>query len=94
MYHEEKYTSEGDVTLLDRQTGESKTIHWGPGHSIEYWWQDGNGSCDCNRFLDFYRDAKEVNIMEVESPCGNARFIVTHIDGKSVSFKKWNQDYE
>lgn len=50
----EELTSEGDVTLYDRKTKQSRTIHWGPGHSIEWWWQEGNGSCDCNRHLYFW----------------------------------------
>lgn len=33
------------VTLLDTQTGETREV----GGILDFWWAEGNGSCDCNR---------------------------------------------
>lgn len=83
-----EYADEADITLLDRTTGESRTVHWGPGHSHEFWWQSGNGHCDCNRGNYFHGE------LSCENRCGHSRYIITHVDGSAVNFEEWNHGYE
>ena len=90
------YTDEGDVTIYDRLTKQSRTVHWGPGYSLEFWWQDGNGSCDCNRALYFWEpeiEAGEVSADSVGGVCCCERYVITHVNGESVNFAEWNADW-
>ena len=92
----EQFTDEGDVTIYDRVTKQSRTVHWGPGYSLAFWWQDGNGSCDCNRALYFWRpelEAGEVTEEEIGSVCQYSRYVITHVNGEPVNFKEWNADW-
>ena len=41
-----------NVTLLDTQTGETRKHSGAP----PFWWEHGNGTCDCNREIQFGRD--------------------------------------
>ena len=48
------------VTLLDTKTGERRDCSDKHG-DVEFdvfWWQEGNGSCDCNRALLFDRNGE------------------------------------
>jgi hypothetical protein len=38
--------------ITDRKTGETAVTTV---TASEFWWTEGNGSCDCNRFLDLRR---------------------------------------
>jgi len=70
------------ITLKDNQTGEIKDIEYfcsGPyeyateRELVEFIWEDGNNSCDCNRFSEFYPDS------EKDYPCGDERFTLIFI---------------
>lgn len=39
------------ITLLDTRTGQQTTIteDWDSIDAAEFYWEEGNGSCDCNR---------------------------------------------
>jgi hypothetical protein len=55
------------VTLHDRVTGETKTIvvpsYLEAGEEPStFWWDMGNGSCDCNRGSYFYWDCPSADI--------------------------------
>ena len=94
----EEFTEEVGVTIYDRKTKESRTFHWGPSHSPEFWWQEGNGSCDCNRHLYFWNwdfpESEDENNGFPEGYCqGCERYIITHIDGEVVNFNEWNSSY-
>ena len=41
------------ATLKDNKTSETKTFDT---EYSEFWWEEGNGSCDCNRGLEFGLD--------------------------------------
>lgn len=84
----DEFTSSGRITIHDRETKETRTINWGPGHSIEYWWQEGNGHCDCNRGLYFW------GYKDIEVRCGHSRYVITHVDGHEVDFEEWNSAWE
>ncbi len=55
-------------------------------HSIEYYYTEGNGACDCNKVLDLSRHAGEVD--NWEQPCGDTLetvgIIATMSDGRSI----------
>lgn len=40
----------------------------------QFWWEEGNAGCDCNRELFFLRARGEND--DVETKCGEARFSV------------------
>lgn len=44
-----------------------------------YWWEDGNGSCDCNRGREFYRS----NGIEADPKCGHESFLIKIINPKT-----------
>lgn len=41
--------------------------------SLPFWWEEGNGSCDCNRELFFLGDREDLE-------CGDDRFEITHFE--------------
>lgn len=51
---------------------------WSP--EEEFLWEEGNFSCDCNRFLLFYDDPSNPT-NEEKCPCGDTRFTVLEIGG-------------
>lgn len=82
------------ATIIDTQTGESvqydcSKLDWydGDDGSSEFWWTEGNFSCDCNRGLSFYR-AKHKAEPDDELGCGAGRYrvpFVTLSDGRVVN---------
>lgn len=58
----------------------------------KFWWQDGNGSCDCNRRLYFYRvlygDDDYLDIPEV---CSHGQYIVSLTVAGAVVYEE-NQE--
>lgn len=88
-----------NVTVYDRVTKQSRVILFGPARA-EAWWQEGDGSCDCNRCFEFWRaelESEELSHKDVEVPgdlCVAERYVVTHFNGKPVSFSEWNADYK
>lgn len=75
------------ITLKDRNTNESKNLP--VSNYDDFYFQEGNGSCDCNRELLW-------GLAMSEQPfcIGCKRFIITHVDGVEVEFKTWNQGYD
>jgi hypothetical protein len=79
------------VVLRRVSTGEEVTIEneaaWlGPPEreSLEFWWTEGNGGCDCNRSLYFER-AKGVGEGGLtDHPCGNEAFALTVLEADGV----------
>lgn len=70
------------VTLRDNLTHEEKGITHTCADSqdlsakelADFMWEDGNYSCDCNRFSHFYPCSDE------NYPCGDERFTLVSID--------------
>jgi hypothetical protein len=71
------------ITIKDNKTGKIKDIEYlWTGESsdyaseqelVEFIWEVGNMSCDCNRFSKFYPDSEECY------PCGDERFTLIFI---------------
>lgn len=83
------------VTIRKNETGEEVDVPepWSlpreqdDEDSIDYWWSEGNGSCDCNRYLYFER-AKGAS--PDEAKCGDGRYgIRVEIDGET-----WTDELE
>lgn len=66
-------TSTGEVVVYDAD--------W-PWHG-PFWWTQGNGNCDCNRYL-FFERAKGYD--PDESRCGHGRYriVAIRVDGQTV----------
>jgi hypothetical protein len=64
-----------NVKITFKKTGESVVVS-----SIfgEYWWTEGNGSCDCNRRIDFFR-AKGLELRTGCGPCSEGLFAVEFV---------------
>lgn len=81
-YYDDSVTG---LHILDRVTG---VIHTATGQYTrfsEYWWREGNGSCDCNR-----KGACGLAV-EVHGTCdGCVRFVIVHPDGTPRA--GWNDD--
>lgn len=73
------------VHLLDTQTGERAVYQTTQYADMDYeggvfnpfWWEEGNGSCDCNREL-FFRRARDEDEPD-EVTCGDRRFRIERI---------------
>jgi uncharacterized membrane protein len=88
------------VTLRDTVTGSEVTIQTeaDPG-----WWEYGNGSCDCNRAIEFPDVDEEMDAaMRAEHPdlpdhvglCyGAKRFLIVACDCLDVTLAELNSDY-
>ena len=44
-----------------------------------YYWTDGNGGCDCNRFLEFER-AKNNNPNLEDAICGHGKYTILYAE--------------
>ena len=78
------------VTMRDMETQEERTfsmdgIEWGDGS--DFWWSEGNYSCDCNRHLEFQEAKTGVRPMDDNISCNGERYTVICIkleDGTKV----------
>lgn len=59
------------VTFIDRETGAMATS---TEPMSEFWWTEGNGSCDCNRAYVF---GVEDDVMK----CQSKRFLAVDVEG-------------
>lgn len=60
----------------------------------QYWWEEGNASCDCNR-EDFFMET--LGLPEIpceESICSDGRFLVrlTNNDTGEVLYDEWERE--
>lgn len=75
------------IKLKDKNTGETKEIFdevndidpedsyvFSEHELISFRWEEGNDSCDCNRFIHFYPESEE------SYPCGDERFELISIN--------------
>ncbi len=64
------------VRITNKETKESRDKFYEGTYdeSTEYWWKEGNFSCDCNRELEFYRANGEE--FEGLHKCGDDRYSV------------------
>lgn len=61
------------IDITEVATGITVTVEW-DGEGAEFWWEEGNGSCDCNRWLYFQR-AHGIE-PDDDVPCSEGRFTV------------------
>lgn len=38
---------------------------------IRFWWEDGNGGCDCNRSIFLHRSYPDLEVFKEEFKCGD-----------------------
>lgn len=68
------------VLVTENATGETRPVtmegSWdSPGR---FWWNEGNGACDCNRHLAFHGwPDYEDGDAEFDIPCGHGRYSVS-----------------
>lgn len=67
-----------DVTVTLRRTSDGVTRKWTEARNSlcdpRYWWEEGNGSCDCNRTIYFARAGGEEEPDDDEYLCGDTAF--------------------
>ena len=77
------------ITLLDTLTGD--TCAFDDYHSL-YFWEEGNGSCDCNRAIMMQRDRRsEASLDGVCDGC--KRFLIVACDHPKSILRDMNQNY-
>jgi len=74
-----------NICLLDTETGQVKEFNspFDPN-----WWEDGNGSCDCNRITAFLKDKPFPQYC-----LGSTRYLVLYSDDPDFSFDRYNEGY-
>jgi hypothetical protein len=69
------------VQITDNLTDESRTVpmdgEWEGLGGGEFWWNEGNGACDCNRDLAFHGWPPSYEGEDDDGmPCGHTRYTV------------------
>ena len=57
--------------------------------SQRFWWEEGNGSCDCNRKL-FFGYAQGIEFTDEETPCTQSAYKVRVTMGEKVILDELN----
>ena len=65
--------ADGALFIKRVSDGEIRRSAWQPDND-RYWWEEGNGGCDCNRALAFGDEYDEVE-------CSEGRFALVNEDG-------------
>jgi len=82
-----------NVTILDTQTGKRVTTSalLGWADCDEYYWANGNGSCDCNREII----VKGIDNSSDSSAClGCHRYLIVAVEGDhTLTLRELNEDY-
>lgn len=79
------------VRLTEVATGKTveyeEEVEWTD--SSEYWWTDGNMSCDCNRKGHFY-GMQGIDLPPEATPCGEGAYLATAIfaDGSELDLNE------
>jgi hypothetical protein len=78
----------GKITVKIREVATGKEVDFDTEmeekylDSLGFYYQEGNGSCDCNRKLMFGQ-AQGINFSDEETPCSFTQYIVqVFVDGK------------
>lgn len=67
------------VTLRRNADGVERTVSVDLPWNGDYWWREGNASCDCNRRNFFAEAAGEPRDFVTEGRCGDGGFTVLSI---------------
>lgn len=65
------------VAIRKNSTGEIRLYDLGDipwGESSEFWWTEGNMSCDCNRQWDFERAGGDPITEDPDPDCGDIKY--------------------
>jgi len=78
------------IELLDLYTGETKWIQYEDSSYdiIRYQWDDGNYSCDCNRWREFFGE----DAPAADDFCGEPRIRARSYMPGCVSFNDWPEE--
>lgn len=63
----------GRTAIVDFDAGETVTTE-------SYWWLEGNFGCDCNRRLEFIREAEKREPEDEETPCGEGAYVFDWVE--------------
>ena len=67
------------IEITEVASGETVTVEWvGPEDGAEFWWEDGNGGCDCNRWICFQR-ARGLDPWNGDAFCSEGRYTVSNL---------------
>ena len=67
------------VLITDNETKQESVMLYEYNFDNDFWWSEGNFSCDCNRGLEFKRGLGENPDMD-ETSCGNGKYSVSIYD--------------
>jgi hypothetical protein len=63
-----------NIEITDTNTGEITSGVWKDWEWHQFWWEEGNASCDCNREI-FFNRFKGIEL-EYDTECGDNRYKV------------------
>ncbi len=86
-----------NVTILDTQTGQTHQSTW---DTSPFWWEEGNGSCDCNRAIQCGHDDDDDDD-DIGVCLGHHRYLIVGYsltsgelrNNPGVSLRSLNQGY-
>lgn len=71
------------IAIMNNSTGEIRVCkikkNWSDDE--EFWWTEGNGSCDCNREIRFRISGNEKIIISVK--CGDSAFSILYVKDRA-----------
>lgn len=73
------------ITILDTETGEKKEVST---DADAFYWAGGNGSCDCNRELEF-----GIELDDKDYCIGEKRYLIVEHDYVGYSVRDFNESY-
>lgn len=78
------------LKILDTVTG--ATVEVDDGFS-EFWWAEGNGSCDCNRERYFLPEEEWQHRLDKPTCSGCERYLIIEADNNEYTLQELNLDY-
>lgn len=60
------------IVIIRNSDGQRRFVY--TDFTSRFWWEDGNGGCDCVRHVEFERAANPDFVDNDENPCGTDRY--------------------
>ena len=60
------------IVIIRNSDGQRRFVY--TDFTSRFWWEDGNGGCDCVRHVEFERAADPDFVDSTENPCGSERY--------------------
>lgn len=78
--------------ITDTTTGETRAVRmdFEFAEGSDYWWREGNASCDCNRGCWFQEDVSDEDY--VGPSCGDGRYRVRCVDDAGTVLYEDDED--